>query len=89
MVFWITARMKATKEQDDEKLMVIKLFASNYARDCIEEQDEEKNEKTLSITSQAFRLFLKNKSFVKGIIILDISKDEIILLLHESIVFFC
>jgi hypothetical protein len=25
--------MKATKEQVDDKLMVIKLFASNYARD--------------------------------------------------------
>ena len=33
MVFWITSRMKATKEQVDEELMVIKLFASNYARD--------------------------------------------------------
>ncbi|MER5175927.1 MAG: hypothetical protein ABJB76_04195 [Candidatus Nitrosocosmicus sp.] len=27
--------MKATKEQVDEELMIIKLFASNYARDLI------------------------------------------------------
>ena len=55
----------------------------------IEEQDEEKNEKTLSITFQAFKLFLKNKSLVYGVIILAISKDEIVLLLHEFDVFFC
>jgi hypothetical protein len=35
MAFWITSRMKATKEQVDDKLMVIKLFTSNYARDLI------------------------------------------------------
>ncbi len=35
MVFWITSRMKAKKEQVNDKLMVIKLFGSNYARDLI------------------------------------------------------
>jgi hypothetical protein len=35
MVFWITSRMKATKEQMDGELMVIKLFVSNYARDLV------------------------------------------------------
>ena len=35
MVFWITSRMKAKREQIDEELMVIKLFASNYARDFL------------------------------------------------------
>ncbi len=35
MVFWITSRMKAKREQVDDKLMVIKLFASNYARDLL------------------------------------------------------
>jgi hypothetical protein len=35
MVFWITSRMKATKEQMDGELMVIKLFVSNYARDLL------------------------------------------------------
>ena len=32
MVFWITSPIKAKREQVDDKLMVIKLFASNYAR---------------------------------------------------------
>ena len=45
MVFWITARMKATKEQDDEKLMVIKLFASNYARDLLKSRMKKKMKK--------------------------------------------
>ncbi len=35
MVFWITSRMKAKKEQVNDKLMVIKLFGSNYARDLL------------------------------------------------------
>jgi hypothetical protein len=35
MVFWITSRMKATKEQMGGELMVIKLFVSNYARDLM------------------------------------------------------
>ncbi len=33
MAFWITSRMKTKREQMDEEMMVIKLFASNYARD--------------------------------------------------------
>ncbi len=33
MVFWITYPMKAKREQVDDKLMVIKLFTSNYVRD--------------------------------------------------------
>ncbi len=48
---------------------------------------EEQDEKTISITSQVFKLFLKDKSLVNRAIILDISKDEIVLLLHESSVF--
>ena len=35
MVFWITSRMKAKREHVNEKLYVIKLFASNYARDLL------------------------------------------------------
>ncbi len=35
VVFWITSRMKAKREQVDEELRVIKLFASNYARDLM------------------------------------------------------
>jgi hypothetical protein len=33
MVFWITSRLKAKREQVDEELLVIQLFASNDARD--------------------------------------------------------
>ncbi len=35
VVFCITSRMKAMREQVDEELLVIKLFASNYTRDLI------------------------------------------------------
>jgi hypothetical protein len=35
MAFWITYSMKSMKEQVDDKLMVIKLFSCNYARDLI------------------------------------------------------
>ncbi len=35
MVFWITSPIKAKREQVDDKLVVIKLFASNYARDLL------------------------------------------------------
>ncbi len=35
MAFWITSRMKAKREQVDEKLIIIKLFATNYARDLL------------------------------------------------------
>jgi hypothetical protein len=33
MAFWITSRMKAKREQAYGDLLIIKLFASNYARD--------------------------------------------------------
>ncbi len=33
--FWITSHTKATKEQVDEELSIIKLFVSNYARDLL------------------------------------------------------
>ena len=35
MVFWITSHMKAKREQIYGDLLVIKLFASNYARDLM------------------------------------------------------
>jgi hypothetical protein len=35
MAFWIIHRRKATKEQVDDKLMAIKLFSYNYARDLL------------------------------------------------------
>ena len=35
MVFWITTRMKAKREQIKEGTIVINLFESNYARDLI------------------------------------------------------
>ncbi len=35
VVFWITSRMKAKREQVDEELRVIKLFAGKYARDLL------------------------------------------------------
>ncbi len=35
MVFWITSRMKTKREQIDDEIVIIKLFASNYARDLI------------------------------------------------------
>ena len=38
MAFWITSRMKAIKRDqinDNDKLTVIKLFGSNYARDLM------------------------------------------------------
>ncbi len=35
MVFWITSRMKAKREQIDDEIVIIKLFASNYARDLL------------------------------------------------------
>ena len=35
MAFWITSRMRTKRKRVDDKLMVIKLFASNYARDLI------------------------------------------------------
>ena len=37
MAFWITYRMKATKEHVDTEIMIIKLFVSNYARDLIKD----------------------------------------------------
>ena len=37
MAFWIIHHRKATKEQVDDKLMVIKLFSCNYARYLIYE----------------------------------------------------
>jgi hypothetical protein len=35
MAFWITSRMKAKREQAYGDLLIIKLFASNYARDLL------------------------------------------------------
>jgi hypothetical protein len=42
MVFWITSHMKTKREQVDDKLMVIKLFSCNYARDLISIDIKEK-----------------------------------------------
>jgi hypothetical protein len=39
MAFWITSRMKAKREQAYGDLLIIKLFASNYARDLFNQYD--------------------------------------------------
>jgi hypothetical protein len=35
MAFWISCQKKAMKEQMDEEIVIIKMFASNYARDLV------------------------------------------------------
>jgi hypothetical protein len=62
MAFWITSRMKAKREQAYGDLLIIKLFASNYARDLLYKYDKKNyNAKRSTNLPDEVHIFNKGK----------------------------